>query len=80
MNPILNAIGTTNLTRIKQAYNMAKAMSNPEQAISQMMNDPQMENIMRLVRENNGDAKATFYKLAQQKGVDPDMVLKELNG
>ena len=59
---------------------MAKAMSNPEQALSQMMGNPQMENVMRLVRENNGDVKATFYKLAQEKGVDPDMVLKELNG
>lgn len=58
---------------------MAKAMQNPDQAISQMMGNPQMQDIMRLVRENNGDAKATFYKLAQQKGVDPDLVLNELN-
>ena len=80
MNPILNAIGTTNLGKIKQAYNMAKSMSNPEQALMQMMGNPQMADIMRLVRENNGDYRATFYKLAQQKGVDPDMVLRELNG
>ena len=59
---------------------MAKAMQNPEQALMQMMGNPEMAEVMRLVRENNGDAKVTFYKLAQMKGVDPSMVLNELNG
>lgn len=79
MNPILNAIGTTNLTKIKQAYQTAKAMSNPEQMLMQMMGNPQMADAMRLIRENNGDAKSTFYKLAQQKGVNPEDVLNELS-
>ena len=78
MNPILNQIGTTNLTRIKQAYRMVSAMQNPEQALTQMIGNPQMANIMRLVRENNGDAKSTFYKLAQQQGVNPEYILSEL--
>lgn len=29
--------------------------------------------------QSNGDAKAAFYSLAQQKGVDPDAVLKSIN-
>lgn len=83
MNPILNKIGITNqgtqtIQRIKQAYQMAKAMSNPEQALMQMMGDSQMMEVLRLVRENNGDAEATFYKLAKQKGVDPEQILNEL--
>jgi hypothetical protein len=59
-------------------YQTVRAMQNPEQALMQMMGNPQMADVMRLVRENNGDAKAAFYKLAQQKGVDPDEVLNAL--
>ena len=68
----------TNLSKIRQAYQTAKAMQNPEQALMQMMGNPQMAEVMRLIRENNGDAKTTFYKLAQQKGVNPEEILYEL--
>ena len=53
-------------------FKKVKMMSNP---IGYINNLPEMKNIMGLVNQNGGDAKQLFYKLAQQKGVDPNSVL-----
>ena len=36
---------------------------------------PEMKNIMNLVQQNGGNAQQLFYKLAEQKGVDPNQIL-----
>ena len=33
---------------------------------------------MAMVNQNGGDAKTLFYKMAQQKGVDPNTVLSQV--
>ena len=33
---------------------------------------------MDYVRANGGDARTAFYRLAQQKGVDPESILRNL--
>lgn len=38
----------------------------------------QIRQAMEYVRNNGGDAKTAFYRLAQQKGVDPESVLRSL--
>lgn len=44
--------------------------------LSQMMqNNPQYQQVQDLVSQSGGDAKAAFYKLAQERGVNPDEVL-----
>ena len=45
---------------------------------SLLMNNPQMREIMEYVQANGGDAKAAFYKKAQEMGIDPDAVLSQL--
>ena len=38
----------------------------------------QIRQAMEYVRSNGGDARTAFYKLAKQKGVDPESVLRSL--
>ena len=38
----------------------------------------QIRQAMDYVRNNGGDARSAFYKLAQQKGVDPESILRGL--
>ena len=43
-----------------------------------MANNPQAANAMNLIQTYGGDAKAAFYALAKQKGVDPEQFLRAL--
>ena len=38
----------------------------------------QIRQAMDYVRANGGDARTAFYRLAQQKGVDPESILRGL--
>lgn len=40
--------------------------------------NPQMAEVIQLVQSMGGDPKAAFYKLAAQKGVDPNSILSML--
>lgn len=68
-----------NLDRIKQMMNYVRYSQNPRMALESMIqSNPQIQNVMELVRQNGGDARTAFYNLARQKGVDPNEVLKML--
>lgn len=43
-----------------------------------MQNNPQMKQVMDLIKAAGNDPKRAFYALAEQKGVDPDEILKQL--
>ena len=58
---------------------MFKASSNPQAFIQQMMaNNPRTTDAMNLIQQHGGDARAAFYALAKQKGIDPEEFLKSL--
>ena len=40
--------------------------------------NPQLKQAMDLVQQNGGDAEKAFYKLAEEKGVNPDDILNML--
>lgn len=66
-----------NLNNVKNLVNMVKNSRNPQAMLQQLINqNPQVQNVMKYVNDNGGDPKAAFYKLAQEKGVDPNEVLK----
>lgn len=44
-----------------------------------MQNNPQIKQVMDYINQNGGDPKTAFYKLAQEKGVDPNEILKQVN-
>ena len=53
--------------------------SNPQALLSQMVNsNPQVKQAMDYVNNNGGDAKAAFYQLAQENGVDPEEIINML--
>ena len=81
MNPLMNAIGgqptnTSNIQQIKRMMNMFKSIQNPQEAMNQLAKqNPMVANIIQM---SNGDLKGTFYKMCQEKGVNPDDIIKQL--
>lgn len=76
---IQTAPQNTNLEQIKQMMNLVRLSSNPKMALQSMIqSNPQMQNVINYINQNGGDAKAAFYNLARQKGVDPEQVLNIL--
>lgn len=73
-NPQLN-----NLSGIKQMMKTVQMFSNPRQAIQSMMiQNPQVKQALDLVQTCGGDPRTTFYRLAEEKGVNPEEVLNAL--
>lgn len=78
INPMMGAL-SPNMQQLKQMYNTLRSAGNPQALFMQMMqNNPQMQQVMNLVKQNGGDAKKAFYDLAAQKGVNPDDVINML--
>ena len=69
---ILQQLNSNGLSRIQQAVQLAKG--NP----MALMQGPQYQQAMNLVQQAGGDARAAFYQLAKQKGIDPDQLLSML--
>ena len=83
MNPMLSALNQNrmvqNLQPIKNMMNMLRGAGNPSMMLQQMMSqNPQMQQAIQYVNQNGGNAKQAFYKLAEQKGVNPDEILNML--
>lgn len=83
MNPMLGMLNQNrmaqSLTPIKNMMSMLKSAGNPQMMLQQMMSqNPQMKQAVDYVNANGGNAKAAFYKLAEQKGVNPDEILQML--
>ena len=52
---------------------------NPQLMLQNIINqNPQMRNVMQLVNNSGKSPKDLFYAMAQQQGVDPELILKEL--
>lgn len=63
----------------KQLFNMVRSAQNPTAMVNQMLQqNPNYGEIANVLQKHNGDAKAAFYDLAQQKGVNPNDVLNAL--
>lgn len=81
MNPLMGAIGgqptnNGNIQQIKRIMNMLKSIQNPQEAINTLAKEnPMVANILQI---SNGDLKGTFYKMCQEKGVNPDDIIKQL--
>ena len=58
---------------------MLKNAGNPQAMINQMIrSNPQIQEAQKIIDQNGGDPKATFYRLAQEKGVDPNEIINAL--
>ena len=73
-----NAI-SPQLTQIKQMMQIVRGAGNPNAMLQAMLSrNPQYAQAMQLIQQSGGDAQAAFYKLAEQKGVDPNEILSAL--
>ena len=69
------------LRQIKQQMRQLQALQNPQMALNQMlMNNPQLQNVMSLIKQSGNSPQQVFLNMANQMGVDPNEVIKELQG
>ena len=83
MNPMLSNLNQnrllSNIQPVRDLMNMVKNASNPQMMMQQMMmRNPQIKQIMDYVNQNGGDFEQAFYKRANEMGINPDDILKEL--
>ena len=72
--------GVTIPPQIRQMIQMVRSAGNPQAIIGQLMqNNPQMQQVMDLIKASGNDPKRAFYALAEQKGIDPNSILDQLN-
>ena len=65
--------------QIKQMMSMINGSQDPSAMLNQMMmNNPNMKQVMDIVKANGGDAQKAFYAMAEQKGVNPQEILDML--
>ena len=70
---------TTINQNVAQIKNMMRNMGNPQMMLNQMLSqNPQCKQVMNYIQQNGGDPKTAFYKMAQEKGVDPNEILRQL--
>ena len=60
-----------NLKQVKSLMNMANG--NPQALFQQC---PQLKQVMQMTQGQ--DLKSTFYSMCQQRGIDPNVILREL--
>ena len=67
------------IKQIKQAFNTLKTDKNPNMLLQQMIqNNPNIKGVMNYINQNGGDAKAAFYKMAEERGINPNQIIKML--
>ena len=67
------------MSTVKQMMGMLNASQNPQAMLNQLMqSNPQMKQVMDVINSSGGDAKKAFYRLAEQKGVNPQDILDML--
>ena len=65
----------TNIAKIKDTVMILKNAKNPQALFQNMIaQNPKMRQAIDYVKENGGDPKAAFEKLAAEKGIDPSQI------
>ena len=76
MNPLLTGIMNP---QIKQLMQTITTSQNPQMALQKLMeNNPGMKQAIDYVNANGGNPKDAFYKLAKERGIDPESILNSL--
>lgn len=83
MNPMLQSLNQSklaqNLTPIKNMMQMIKSSGNPQMMFQQMLSqNEQIQQVMQYINNNGGNAEKAFYKLAAEKGINPNEILQML--
>ena len=75
---ILKQLGNPNLSQIQNLAQMIKNVKNPQAMLEQMLSqrNPQLQQAMDYVKNNGGDPKSAFEKLAAERGIDPAEIMQ----
>lgn len=67
------------MQQIKNLMRAVQMSTNPQLALQQVINqNPDLRNILNLANANGANLQQLFYAMAQQKGVDPQQILRDL--
>lgn len=67
------------MSPLKSMMNSVSQAGNPMMMLNTMaQSNPMLRQALDYVNANGGDARAAFYKLAQERGADPNEILKML--
>lgn len=65
--------------QIKQMMQMLRSASDPQAMLNQLIQtNPNVREVMNIVKQHGNDPKRAFYALAEQKGINPQSVLEQL--
>ena len=68
-----------NVSQIKNLMNVFKNSNNPQQLLMNMAKqNPQVQQVMNMIQSSGKSPRDLFYQMAQQKGINPDEILKQL--
>ena len=72
--------GNPMIAKIKQMFGAVKAARNPQAALMGMMgNNPQMQQVMNIVKQHGNDPMQAFRAMAEENGLDPDELLSMIS-
>lgn len=80
-NPILNQLNNQNALNnpFSNMIRMLKSSNNPVGMLNNIISqNPKMRETIQKAQQYGNSPKEAFYKLAQEKGVDGDNLLKQL--
>ena len=67
------------IEQVKKMIKAVKSVGNPQMMLNQMMGqNPQLKQAMEFVNANGGDPQKVFYKLAEERGVNPNEFMQQL--
>ena len=67
------------IQQIKRMYRMLQNANNPQAIVRYLFaQNPIFEKLQQVINQYGGNTKDAFYKMAQEKGVDPNEILNEL--
>lgn len=76
LNPMIAQMQSGILGQIKNMMSVVKSSPNPQAAMLAMAKqNPQLRQAYEYVNANGGDPKQAFYKMAQEKGIDPNEII-----
>ena len=72
--------GNPRIMQVKQMMNTIKAARDPQAALMGMMgNNPQMQQVMNVVKQHGNDPMQAFRAMAEENGLDPDEILSMIS-
>lgn len=83
-NPILNRMNNNALNNLSNSkfasmIQMLKGANNPMGMMNNLLTqNPKMKQVLEQAQQYGNSPKEAFYKLAQEKGVNPEEFLKHL--